>query len=131
MLAIAFAAGVVGAGALYLVRRGLAQVWFVPLPASPAAASDRLADLYRLLIWGGIWGLLLPVPVLNRQWWLKGIVLGLLATLIARFYFRPNMPVTWELALYAVVLNAIWGIVAAFLWSLLAERREAPRRSFR
>jgi hypothetical protein len=128
MLAIAFSAGVVGAGALYLARRGLAQVSFLDLPALPSGSTDRFAELYRLLVWGGIWGLPLALPLLNRQWWMKGVVLGVLATLVARFYFRPNLQISWELALYAVALNVLWGIVAAFFWSFLTDRREAPRR---
>jgi hypothetical protein len=130
-LSLAFVAGVIGAGALYLARRGLAQLPFLTLPSisTPGAASDPLAQLYRVLIWGGIWGLLLAIPILNRSWWLKGALIGVLATLVARYYFRPNLTVTWNLAVYAVALNVLWGVVAAFWWSLVSARREPARRS--
>ncbi len=71
MLTMAFGAGAFGAIVLVFVNRLLTSLNVQALlgfaadkpPAFPAA-------LYSILVWGGIWGLLLVVPILNRLWWL-------------------------------------------------------------
>ncbi len=93
-------------------------------PAFPAA-------LYMYLVWGGIWGLLLVIPILNRLWWLKGALIGVLATAAIPLYFEPAFAqAPAGRFIYVVVLNIIWGIAAGFWWWLVSERRVAAPRRF-
>lgn len=128
-LSHAFAAGAMGAlanvafvaivGALGIVAAlGIES----PRPAMPAF-------LYKQIAWGGLWGFLLVLPWLKGNWWLRGLVLGLLASLVAMLYFIPRIQLPPEAPLDApgyfglgwgtlfpvlvLVANSVWGLVAA------------------
>ena len=130
LLTLGFGAGAFGAVILALVSAGLNALnvqALIGLPPPPAPES-YLPLFYRLVVWGGIWGVLLAVPVLNRQWWLKGIVIGVLATLAILFYFNPAVTTPPMRFAYALVLNAIWGIAAGAWWALVSGPRKNGRR---
>ena len=120
LLTLGFGAGAFGACVLSLLafvlsRLGVPEQLGIALPPRPMPAA-----LYQLVVWGGIWGFLLVVPVLNRLWWLKGIIIGLLATAALAIYFAPPIGQGPAILLaYIVVLNAIWGIAAGFWWTLM------------
>lgn len=130
LLTLGFGAGAFGAVILALVGAGLnalnVQV-LIGLPPPPAPES-YLPLFYRLVVWGGIWGVLLAVPVLNRLWWLKGIIIGVLATLAILFYFNPAVTTPPMRFVYALVLNAIWGIAAGAWWALVSGPRKNGRK---
>lgn len=113
-LSWAFAAGCVGTIGFFIgIRIGMAS----GLVAGPPAMMEFLASkefFYRQVVWGGIWGLLFVVPFLSPMWWLRGLVVGGLATLAAIFIFRPEVP-PLPVIVNMVVLNAgFWGITAGF-----------------
>lgn len=72
------------------------------------------AFIYKQVVWGGIWGFLFSVPLLQPHWWARGLIVGTLATIAAIFVFQQAVPPPIFIV-YAFVLNAIfWGLSAAF-----------------
>ncbi|HUJ76339.1 MAG TPA: hypothetical protein VL359_15870 [bacterium] len=62
---------------------------------------------YQHVTWGGLWGLLLVVPVLPLwSGWLRGAGLAL----------GPLMPVV------VIVFNVLWGVLAGLWWDLTVGR---------
>lgn len=120
-LSLAFTAGAVGGVAnvifLYVVSvAGIVALLGINLPAPPLPAF-----LYKQIVWGGLWGLLLAAPILRQSWWLRGVVLGVLATLVALFVFMPQTPLGVAglnagplMPVLALVANVVYGLVAAW-----------------
>ena len=95
--------------------------------------------IYRQVIWGGIWSLMFIIPVLNNKPVLKGVVLSVFPTLAALLIVIPlrakaaasGMFVRQQAMfglylgvltpLFVTVINAIWGIAAAF-WLKAVEK---------
>ena len=111
-LSLAFTAGVIGAGCLMLVR-----ALIMGMPDSHLLFKQ---NLYRMLVWGGVWALLLVVPVLKNKWFVRGL---LIAFIVIMFNFIVLMPLTGR-GLFAahaghvvfwsnIGFNTIWGVVAA------------------
>ncbi|MFO0989101.1 MAG: hypothetical protein U1F37_17365 [Alphaproteobacteria bacterium] len=129
LLTLGFGAGAFGAVILALVSAGLNALNVQALIGLPPPAPESYLPLfYRAVVWGGIWGVLFAVPVLNRLWWLKGIIIGVLATLAILFYFNPAVTTPPMRFAYALVLNAIWGIAAGAWWALVSGPRKNGRR---
>jgi len=124
-LTVAFGAGAAGALVLFGALWILVQTGWSPLPPGRAAAMLGKEFLYRQMVWGGIWALLLVLPILPGRWLLRGAVLGVLATLAAMFYFSGGVlaqaPV--GIVVTAFGLNILWGIAAAFWFDLVARSR--------
>lgn len=122
-LSLAFAAGAVGG-----LANGFA-VWGAVRLGLPALAHVRIGapplpgGLYPRVVWGGVWGLLLLLPVLERRPVWRGLVLSLGPTLAQLFWFYPHatpngpmgLRLGWLTPLFVVVFNAVWGVVAS-LW---------------
>ncbi len=83
----------------------------------PSPGWDPVS-IYRQTVWGGIWGLLFILPILNDQYVFKGFILSLAPTVVAWFVVLPakipNFKGTFSMFLLVVVLNAIWGVAAAY-----------------
>jgi len=127
-LTLAFGAGAFGACILAIVAFVLARLG-VPERIGASSPPSDLAFLYRILVWGGIWGFLFVVPVMNRAWWLKGIIIGLLATLTLVLYFAPPLQQAPTAALiYIAVLNAFWGLAAGAWWAFVSGPRKNGRK---
>jgi hypothetical protein len=120
-LLVFFAAGCVGA----LVNS--LTVWFfghqgitrlIGVSISPAFSPEWL---YPRIVWGGLWGLLFILPMLNSRMIAKGSVLSLFPTAFQLFVVFPFMAhkgiAGLKLGLYtpAIVLffNWVWGVAAA------------------
>jgi hypothetical protein len=79
--------------------------------------------LYPRLVWGGIWGFLFLLPVLQSSWFRRGLVLSLgptLVQLLVVFPFKTSQGyLGLELGLATPLLvlffNAVWGWSAA-IW---------------
>jgi hypothetical protein len=123
-LTVGFGSGVVGAFGLFGAGWVTAQIGLRGLFG--LSAGNPLAfpgDYYRPMIWGGVWGLLLALPLFTRLWWFRGIVLGLLATAAIPLYFNTALqqnPALIRIVIYAAILNVIWGLVAAGWYRLVA-----------
>ena len=78
--------------------------------------------LYPRLVWGGLWGLLFMLPVLQTRLYARGMVFSLLPSALVLFMVFPSMGkgvLGLGFGLLAPVLviflNFLWGIVAS-LW---------------
>ena len=77
--------------------------------------------LYPRLVWGGIWALLLVLPILRTRIILRGVVMSLFPSAMMLFKVLPEMGkglMGLQLGLLTpvlvVALNCIYGIVAAY-----------------
>jgi len=120
-LTLAFGAGALGALANSLT------VWAFGQLGVTAALDVRIAPplapgwLYPRLVWGGLWGLLLVLPILKKNWALRGLLLSLAPSLALLLYFFPlKGPGLWGQGLgtltpaFVFLFNAVWGLVAAW-----------------
>ncbi|MBU4264407.1 MAG: hypothetical protein KKC76_21375 [Proteobacteria bacterium] len=80
----------------------------------------RPAWLYPRLVWGGIWGLLLLLPIMKSRPIPRGMLMSLVPTAMVYFVMFPEMgKETFGLGfglltpVLVLFLNFIWGIVAA------------------
>ncbi|NIA71228.1 hypothetical protein HBA54_21750 [Pelagibius litoralis] len=136
-ISLGFAAGSLGALANvgFLIAAGAggliaAMSIQLPEPALPAF-------LYKQVAWGGLWGILLAVPLLGGNWVVRGLILSLLASAATLFFFFPMLtsgdqgPGMAGLNLgtltpvLVLVANAVWGLVAAWWYSLAASLSSA------
>ncbi|MDJ0893634.1 MAG: hypothetical protein QNJ92_00715 [Alphaproteobacteria bacterium] len=132
-LSLGFTAGALGAVAnvvfvWLVVSAGIAAAAGITLPGPPPLPGF----LYKQIVWGGLWGFLFVAPILSRSWWQRGLVVGLLASLVALFVFIPQTPLgTAGLnagAMFPVLVllaNSVWGLAAAWWYARTAARPEA------
>uniref|UniRef100_UPI0035697D9F hypothetical protein n=1 Tax=Desulfosarcina sp. TaxID=2027861 RepID=UPI0035697D9F len=77
--------------------------------------------LYPRIVWGGIWGLLFVLPLLNSRFLLKGTLLSLLPTAVQLFFIFPyqankglaGLSLGMWTPAFVLVYNWVWGVVAA------------------
>ncbi len=113
-LSLAFAAGAVGVLALVLFLWALREAGVMTSLGVRVPAPKMPDFLYSRIVWGGIWAFLFVLPILHKQWFWRGIAVGVLASLASIFYFNP----AWKNAAFTFVIlifvaNAIWGVVAS------------------
>ena len=124
-ISTALTAGVVGAlgssAALLIADRyGLLQHFDTALRAAPS-----LTWLYPRMVWGGLWGVLLLVPLGPRNTFGRGLFWSLAPSLYQLLWRLPHQHAgLFGLALgqgtpFVVVgANLVWGLVAAlWLWA--------------
>jgi hypothetical protein len=120
-LLICFAAGCLGALICSLVSWQAGELGVARWAGVSIAPTIRAGWLYPRIVWGGLWGLLFVIPVLKSRFLIKGTILSLVPTAAQLLYFFPyttpyglfgvNLGM-WTPA-YVLVLNWIWGVVAA------------------
>jgi hypothetical protein len=101
---------------LYTIR-------FVPIAPYPSAPTSPFGVpiFWSLAFWGGIWGIGLAL-LLNRfpqrlRYWVVALLFGMLApTLVTMLVVFPlkGVPVTPNVILLGLMLNAAWGLGTAF-----------------
>jgi len=85
--------------------------------------------LYPRIVWGGLWGLLFLIPLFKHSPFKRGILFSLGPTVMQLFVVFPFKAYKGYLGLelgsmtpvLVVVLNAVWGISAAYWLSLIGE----------
>ncbi|MFO0995647.1 MAG: hypothetical protein U1F33_03115 [Alphaproteobacteria bacterium] len=126
-LSLAFAAGALGA-----LAHGFA-LWFAGHIHLTAAIGVAIAPglntiwFYPHIVWGGLWGFLFALPVLERSWVVRGLVLSLAPTLVQLFVIFPERTTAGTMGLglghltplVVLVANGIWGLAAAGWYRLL------------
>jgi hypothetical protein len=129
LLTLGFGAGAFGACILALANLLFTALRIQELIGLPPPPTQGLARLYQTVVWGGIWGFLFALPVLNRAWWLKGMIIGALATLAILLYFNPGVTTPPMRLAYAFFLNAIvYGLAAGAWWALVSGTRKNGRK---
>jgi len=121
---LAFAAGGIGALANSLVVWACGQLGVTAAAGVKIAPALTPAWLYPRIVWGGLWGGLLLLPVLKRNAVLRGVVLSLLptaATLLVFFPLKGKGLLGQQLGtltpLFPLIFNAVWGAVAGWWYS--------------
>lgn len=120
-LSITFASGVVGAGAMLIVALLLGRFGlFGDLGCSLHPSADH-RYVYSHLIWGGLFGLLFCLPVMNGSVWKRGLILGLVPAAYQLLVVFPifdhgrllGLNNGYTTPLFVVCLDAIWGLTSA------------------
>lgn len=119
-LALCFAAGAVGA-----LASGVA-LWIAGRAGLVAALGVSIAPeltpawLYPRLVWGGLFGLLLALPLTFRGAGVRGLAVSLAPTLAQLLYFFPRagrgvlgLELGAATPLVVALANAVWGLVAS------------------
>jgi hypothetical protein len=78
--------------------------------------------LYPRIVWGGIWGFIFLLPILENSPFLQGIFFSLGPTLVQLFLVFPmkahkgtaGLALGSLTPLFVVIFNVIWGVVAAY-----------------
>ena len=125
---------VFSAGALGGLVNSLA-LWVLGMYGITAMIGVKLAPrlvpmwLYPRIVWGGLWGLLFLIPLFKHSPFKRGILFSLGPTVMQLFVVFPFKAYKGYLGLelgsmtpvLVVVLNAVWGISAAYWLSLIGE----------
>ncbi|MCD6271515.1 MAG: hypothetical protein J7K30_01415 [Deltaproteobacteria bacterium] len=76
--------------------------------------------LYPRIVWGGLWGLLFFLPMLNSKLLMKGTVLSLFPTAVQLFVVFPKahkgmagLGLGLYTPLFVLFFNLVWGVVTA------------------
>ncbi|APC96951.1 membrane lipoprotein [Francisella frigiditurris] len=117
---IAYMAGLISALILVYIFTFIAKQ---QIPVS----EDFKFKLYRLMVWGGVWGILLALP-LSKNIWVKGSIVGLA---VIFFNFLVKMPLSGqgffalnagtEVFLMNIIFNYLWGLLAAVIYAKVAK----------
>jgi len=121
-VAICFAAGVIGAGAVVLFSHALFWLGLSATLGVKAPVSLKSPDIYKPLFWGGLWGSLFGLFI--KAAWNRLYLVGflyVLAPLLALFLFFLPMSGAGYFGLhrgptftvYLVLVNLPFGIVSA------------------
>ena len=86
--------------------------------------------VYSKIIFGGVWGVFLFLPILRRKLFLRGFVLSLGPTLIQLFIIFPlkysqgimGLKLGKLTPLLVLLFNAVWGISAVWWYTISGER---------
>ena len=122
-ISLVFAAGCFGG-----LLNSLA-VWFFGVLGITSALGVKIAPaltaswLYPRLVWGGIWGALFLLPLLQRRHFYRGLIFSLGPTIVQLFVVFPmkahkgvmGLDLGMLTPLFVIVFNAIWGL-AAVVW---------------
>ncbi|MBU0945217.1 MAG: hypothetical protein KJ804_09525 [Proteobacteria bacterium] len=120
-LLVFFAAGCVGALANSIVVWLLGDFGITASFGVAIAPSLTSSYLYPRIVWGGIWGLLFILPLLQTKLLVKGTVLSLFPTAVQFFVVFPliahkgiaGLDLGLYTPLFVLFFNWVWGIVTA------------------
>jgi len=118
---IIFAAGCLGALANSITVWLFGDTGITSSLGVSIAPSLTPAWLYPRIVWGGIWGLIFILPIMQSKLLLKGTVLSLFPTAVQLFIVFPLKAhkgiAGIDLGLYTPLLvlffNWVWGVVTA------------------
>ncbi|RJX29211.1 MAG: hypothetical protein C4531_10835 [Desulfurivibrio sp.] len=116
----AYAGGLVGALVDSFNIWMLGKIGFTAWIGVGLRPEFRPAWLYPRLVWGGLWGLLLLLPIMKSRPIQRGMLISLAPTVMVYLVIFPEMGkgifgfgFGLLTPLLVLVLNFIWGIVAA------------------
>ena len=129
-LLVVFAAGCLGALANSLAVWLFGDLGITSFLGVKIAPSLTPGWLYPRIVWGGIWGFLFLLPLMQKSLLLRGLIFSLGPTLVQLFVVFPmqankgvmGLDLGTLTPLAVIVFNAIWGWSAA-IWLRLAAQR--------
>ena len=120
---IFFAAGCVG-GLTNSIAVWLFGQWGITSTFGVSIApSLSPAWLYPRLVWGGIWGLVFILPMLQSKLLVKGTILSLFPTAIQLFVVFPlkankgigGIELGLLTPIFVIIFNWVWGVTTALV----------------
>jgi hypothetical protein len=122
-LSLVFAAGCIGG-----LLNSLA-VWIFGEIGITSAFGVKIAPqlsatwLYPRIVWGGIWGVLFLLPLMEKRFLYRGLIFSLGPTIVQLFIVFPikagkgvmGLDLGLLTPLLVIVFNAVWGLAAA-IW---------------
>ena len=122
-LSLVFAAGCLGGLLNSLAVWIFGVIGITPALGVKIAPSLSALWLYPRLVWGGIWGLLFLLPLMQKRFLYRGLIYSLGPTIVQLFIVFPMKTgqgvMGFDLGLLTPLLvfvfNAIWGLTAA-IW---------------
>ena len=122
-IGLVFAAGVLGGLLNSLAVWGAGELGITAVAGVKIAPKLTPAFLYPRLVWGGIWGILFLLPMMQTRIWSRGFIYSLGPTLVQLFVVFPmkakkgamGLELGMLTPLFVVIFNAIWGWTAA-IW---------------
>lgn len=126
-LSIFFAAGCLGALANSIVVWLFGHLGITSSFGVSIAPSISPNWLYPRIVWGGIWGLLFILPMLQSKLLLKGAILSLFPTAVQLFVVFPlkadkgiaGFDLGLLTPLFVLFYNWVWGFIAALTIKLM------------
>ena len=122
-VSLVFAAGVLGGLLNSLAVWGAGEFGITAAAGVKIAPTLSAAWLYPRLVWGGIWGILFLVPMMQTRIWSRGFIYSLGPTLVQLFIVFPMKAKKGMMGIdlglltpvFVVIFNAIWGWTTA-IW---------------
>jgi len=119
---LAFAAGAVGALLNSLAVWAAGHYGLTARIGVAIHPSFSAAWLYPRIVWGGLWGLLLLLPLAPGRTLIRGLVVSLGPSLAQLLFFFPQqtshglggLGLGLLTPVAVLIFNAIWGISAAY-----------------
>jgi len=120
-LLLFFAAGCLGALANSLTVWLFGHFGITALSGVSISPSLSPGWLYPRIVWGGLWGLLFILPMLQSRLLLKGTVLSLFPTAVQLFVIFPlianrgmaGLDLGQFTPLFVLFFNWVWGSITA------------------
>ena len=121
---IAFAAGSSGGLATILT------LWLFGVLGIASALSGKMMRpltpplIYAMVVWSGLFGILILLPVMRISVWLRGLIFGLVPTVVLSLIMLPIKMHTGMRGLglgaltpvFVLIFNSVWGVVTAYLF---------------
>ncbi|MDF1535795.1 MAG: hypothetical protein P1S46_04740 [bacterium] len=128
-VSLLFSAGVLGGLVNSIALWAMGRFGITAMMGVNLAPAFTPVWLYPRMIWGGIWAALFLIPVLKHSPFKRGVLYSLAPSAVQLFVLFPHMAYKGYLGLelggltpfLVVVLNAVWGIAAAYWLSMLGE----------
>lgn len=122
-LLILFAAGCLGALANSVTVWVFGDLSITSTFDVSIAPSMSAAWLYPRIVWGGIWGLLFLLPILQSKLFLKSTLLSLIPTAIQLFVVFPlkadkgigGIELGMLTPMFVLFFNWVWGFTTALV----------------
>jgi hypothetical protein len=122
-LLICFAAGCLGALANSLVVWAFGEYGITKQFGVTIAPALEVSWLYPRIVWGGLFGLVFVLPLMNTKLITKGAIISIFPTLVQLLMVFPlkvgkgyfGMELGMLTPAFVVFFNLIWGIVTAII----------------
>jgi hypothetical protein len=120
-LLVCFSAGCLGALANSVTVWGLGRLGITSWAHVSIAPALSPAWLYPRIVWGGIWGLLFVISILNSSPLKKGMLISIVPTLFQLFIVFSHQTgqgvaginLGLLTPLFVLFFNFVWGVVTA------------------
>ena len=122
-LSLVFAAGCIGGLLNSLAVWIFGEIGITSAFGVKIAPQLSAAWLYPRIVWGGIWGVLFLLPLMEKRFLYRGLIFSLGPTIVQLFVVFPikagkgvmGLDLGLLTPLLVFVFNAIWGVTAS-IW---------------